>query len=77
MQAIDDKVLAMLLNLAPNWDSYGAAPIRPQAVETVKALKVVPVCTGGVQIELCAGGADLEIEIGPDGQVNGVYFEKA
>ena len=68
-----DKLAA----LKANWDSYGAPPITPAAIETAKWLhshwptaSVVPTPTGGVQLETEA----LEIEIGADGLVVGALL---
>jgi len=66
--------LGELLELAPNWDSYGACPINPDharaAIELLMlvmqddtpAPTVVPTNRGGVQLEWHTGGIDLEIE---------------
>lgn len=63
-----------LLELAPNWDSYGACPINPDhaqaAIELLMlvmqddtpAPTVVPTNRGGVQLEWHTCGIDLEIE---------------
>lgn len=66
-----------LADLQPNWDSYGALPITPEAIAAARWLfrhwptaSVVPVATGGVQIETDA----LEVEFGPDGRVVGALY---
>ena len=64
----------------PNWDTYGAPPITPEAIAAARWLHrhwptaaVVPTSAGGVQLETEA----LEIEIGPDGKiVGGTYTDE-
>jgi hypothetical protein len=78
--------LNALLALAPGWNSYDASPIREESVETAWALLscalgpqmplpyVVPLPTGGVQLEWHTEHLDLEIEIeGPDRMA--VYYQ--
>jgi hypothetical protein len=77
-----------LLSMQENWDSYGAAPIRPEFVATASSLlrsimdqntplpAIVPTTPGGVQIEWHRDGIDLEIEIQSTSQIS-VYFEDA
>lgn len=81
-----DQTLQELLKLKPNWNSYGAQPIRPDVVRAVRDLlpdivqqrtprpTVVPTVRGGVQLEWHAGGIDLELEIEAPGQFH-VLFE--
>jgi hypothetical protein len=76
---------AELLALDPNWDSYGAAPVQPRAVESaldllLKVMKddtprpaVVPANTGGVQLEWHSAILDLEVEIAVDGTTTVFY----
>jgi hypothetical protein len=54
------------------WDSYGGKPTTEAARRTAENLTIVPTSTGGVQIELHAGGMDVEIEIDFAGQVSSV-----
>ena len=70
-----------LLDLRPNWDSYGAHPISTTSVETAVSLllqvmqdhsvppAVVPTSSGGVQLEWHLRGIDLEAEVSPSGAV--------
>ena len=60
---------------APNWNSYGGVPTTNEALTTASSLVSVPMADGGMQIELHAGGADVEIVIGPDGKVRSVLWE--
>jgi len=68
--------LSPLRDLSHNWDSYGAVPITEDALRVAEAVAFVPTCDGGVQIELHGGGVDIEIEIGPDGIVTDIYWER-
>lgn len=65
--ALDD-----LRALEPNWDSYGAATISEAALTTASYLCFVPTVNGGIQIELHAGGMDIEVEIDPEGLIETV-----
>jgi hypothetical protein len=70
-----------LLDLRPNWDSYGAPAIHATSVETAMSLllevmhddteppTVIPTSSGGVQLEWHARGIDLEVEVGPTGSI--------
>jgi hypothetical protein len=69
------QALGRLLDLRPDWDSYGASPIDPDIVVGAVYLldsimcrdspgpSVVPTNSGGVQIEWHTKGIDLEIEL--------------
>ncbi len=74
--------LAELAQLKAGWNSYRAAPISPEAIQRALALldatmsegtpapSVVPLSTGGVQIEWHVAGFDLEVEVpSPPGQI--------
>lgn len=64
---------ADLLTLPPNWDSYGAGPIDPNLVHEAMnfmnnilgssspAPRVVPLSSGGLQLEWHRKGIDLEV----------------
>lgn len=66
---------AELLRLNPNWDSYGAEKISPSIIRTVLLILVklmkentpfpdlVPISSGGVQIEWHINNVDLELEV--------------
>jgi hypothetical protein len=60
-----------------DWDSYGAEPTTEAAKDTAAAMTLVPVNDGGVQFELHAGGAEIAIEVGADGTVTSVFWERA
>lgn len=80
------KKLAELLDLPPNWDSYGAKPVNPETAvyainllfdvmnDEMPAPSVVPTNRGGVQLEWHTTRGDLEIEIEAPYKV-GAFFE--
>lgn len=63
--------LRQMRHMEPNWDSYGAAPIDPRAVDRAILMldslagdwQPVPCSDGGVQLELHDDGFDIEITI--------------
>ena len=64
--------LAEMRHLFPNWDSYGAKMIDRAAIAKAQELLptlppgewwAVPCSDGSVQLELHAGGFDIEIHI--------------
>jgi hypothetical protein len=69
-----------LLTLAPNWNSYGSGQIDPKLVHDAMnfvasllganspAPRVVPLSSGGLQVEWHRQGIDLEIVFDKDGQ---------
>jgi hypothetical protein len=67
-----------LLALPKSWDSYGADPISPKAVEAAQLflarMDITPCNDGGVQLEWHTHAHDLEIEFHPDGTVE-IYHE--
>lgn len=79
------RALVVLLRLPPNWDSYGAGEIEPDAVVHALALltvtmrpdtpapAVVPTPHGGVQLEWHTRESDLEVEITPTGRLHVAY----
>jgi len=76
-----------LLTLLPNWDSYGAGSIDPNivqaAIESMNALlgpnspapRVVPLCSGGLQLEWHRKGIAVEIVFNP-GETPSLYYKK-
>jgi hypothetical protein len=66
-----------LRELEEGWDSYGGQPTTDAAIKTAGNLAVVPTSDGGIQLEIHAGGADLEIVIDPAGAVTAVSWEAA
>jgi hypothetical protein len=79
--------LAELLALPAGWNSYAAAPIAPEATQRALALldaampfngqlpSLVPLSSGGVQIEWHVNGLDIEIEVPAPGERVSVYSE--
>lgn len=62
------------------WDSYGAAPLDDRAVDAVRAFlswrwAVVPINSGGLQLERHDSGCDLEIEFGADGRLLSIWSQ--
>jgi hypothetical protein len=63
--------LRQMRHMEPNWDSYGAKPIDPRAVDRAILMldslpgdwHPVPMSDGGVQLELHEGGFDIEVTI--------------
>ena len=63
--------------LEANWDSYGAEPLTPRAIEQAEAfvrclatdLTVVPTNRGGVGFEWDACDVSLEVNIHPGGDI--------
>jgi len=76
-----------LARLPNNWDSYGAKTITGAAIDEARRLirlceepcqppAIVPTNGGGVQLEWVHPhglGSDVEIEIGPDGRIIGLW----
>lgn len=63
-------ILNEMLDLEPNWDSYGADRINQKAVEIAKQIapvlpgfQVVPTPVGGVQFERSSDDVEIEISI--------------
>ena len=64
------KKLKRISELKENWDSYGAGPIDPRAVEIAEFLlplyadfSIVPTNEGGIQFERHTKTESIEIEI--------------
>ncbi|HVZ60645.1 MAG TPA: hypothetical protein VG892_07650 [Terriglobales bacterium] len=70
------KNLEALCALEDNWDGYGGKRPTVAALQTVSEVFYVPVCDGGVQLEMHTGGMDIEISINPDGTIGSVYAGK-
>lgn len=80
------KVLAALL-LPENWDSYGGHTPRREAAATAIEIiasivqedpprpRVVPLGTGGIQLEWKNGQRELEVECEPDGSIEAIKIE--
>ena len=80
------KILGALL-LPGNWDSYGGrTPGREAAVVAINIIasivredpprpRVVPLGTGGIQLEWRNGQRELEVECSPDGSIEALKIE--
>jgi hypothetical protein len=78
-----------LLTLPPNWDSYGAGTIDPSVVQAAMdrmnavlrpnspAPRVVPLSSGGLQLEWHRQGIDLEIVFDRDEALSFYYRNRA
>jgi hypothetical protein len=74
--------LQHLSSLADNWDSYGGRRLADEAVFTALAViarllsdesvppAIVPTSEGGVQLEWYREGDELEIRVGPNGDIS-------
>lgn len=76
--------------LPPNWDTYGALPTQEPAIRRAQQLldllslqltssrsvsiHVFPMRDGGVQLEVDREGAEMEIEVHPDGTEDYLVF---
>lgn len=51
------------------WDSHGGAGVTDAAIEAASLISFVPLSSGGIQLEVHAGGLHVEVGIGPDGRI--------
>lgn len=78
-----------LLQLSPDWDSYGANRVRPECItfalrEVLPSIMrtsmpmpvAVPTSKGGIQLEWHVRGVDLEIEITPTKEILAYYEDQ-
>jgi hypothetical protein len=72
-----ERSLRGLQGLADGWDGRGSAKPTAASIGTACYMTAVPGGDGSVQLEMHAGGADIEIEIGPDGQVRAVMWSRS
>ena len=61
--------LSHLKELKDGWYDENSKSITDAAIKTAEYIQVVPMFSGGVQIELHAGGMDVEIVVEPDGRI--------
>ncbi|MCC7342476.1 MAG: hypothetical protein IT170_15450 [Bryobacterales bacterium] len=83
------RKITELLQLAPNWDGYGASEVRQDvAAKTLTVLwnllesdsptpNVVPLSDGGIQVEWHRHGCSLELEFPASGAASFYYYEEA
>lgn len=67
-----ESILQELAELKPDWNSYGAPPIHPDAINQTRQLlendcSIVPDTDGGVSVEFHTSDGDLTIGIDNDG----------
>jgi hypothetical protein len=86
--------LRQLAELAPDWDSYDAAPpsalaiamasqllatagerFGAQAGERLSPFAIAPIPDGGVHIEWRAPAREIEVDVGPEGQLGYLFIE--
>lgn len=72
-----DNNLANLRAIKDGWDGRGSAAPTKEALATAANISACPLGYGGIQLEIHAGGADIEIEIGADGHIIMVAWEKS
>lgn len=71
--AINSQLILELEALDNNWDSYGGLAPTEDALSTLAQLHVVPLATGGIQVELRDPNDRLvEVEIDDDGIIGTV-----
>lgn len=75
MQLID--CLNKLEVLKDDWDGRGSAAPSDAAIRTARNMGAVPLGDGGLQMEMHAGGADIEIEINTLGKVVAIAWAKS
>jgi hypothetical protein len=63
--------------LKDGWYEENSKAITEAAIETANNMCAVPMFDGGIQLELHAGGMDVEIVIGPDGRVEDVGVSRS
>lgn len=76
MSRIFEDVMADLAALGPDWNGYGEQAITPEAIATLAWVTVVPLSSGGVQLEWHTEQFDIEVEVDPDGSLRSVMSEK-
>lgn len=64
------------LKIVAEGEDAELSPSTEHAIRTARHLVGTPTTEGGFQIELHAGGADVEIDIAPGGEVTAVNWMK-
>lgn len=64
-----DNQVNNLAGMDDGWDGHKSKAPTIEALSVARSLSCCPLGTGGVQIELHAGGMDIEIEVEPDGRI--------
>lgn len=68
--------LTELSKLNDNWDFRGSSAPSDAAIRTAMNLTAVPLGSGGLQLEMHAGEADIEIEIDTLGKITAVAWSR-
>ncbi|MEX2151716.1 MAG: hypothetical protein WD825_00150 [Gemmatimonadaceae bacterium] len=80
--------LQHLSKLVEGWDSYGGQPPTDKSIFGALAVisqvlkyesaapPIVPLSEGGVQVEWHGGGEELEIRVGPNGEISAFRFDE-
>lgn len=76
MMPLSEKLVA-LGQLKDNWDCRGSAAPSDAAIQTARNLTAVPLGSGGLQLEMHAGGYDIEIEIDTLGKIKAVGWSRS
>lgn len=61
--------LSHLKELKDGWYDENSKAITDAAIKTAENIHACPMFNGGIQLEIHAGGIDVEIEIKPDGRI--------
>lgn len=69
-----DHRIKALSEMRDNWDGRRSAAPSKEALGAASCMCPVPLGSGGVQLELHAGGAEVEIEIDQSGKVVSVFW---
>lgn len=76
MRPFNDR-LAEFAHLKDGWDGTRSMAPSEEAIRTCANFVPVPLCNGGIQVEVHAGGADVEIEIDAAGKIISVSWTRA
>jgi len=77
MNFVNPDAIRELDALEEGWNGGGEKPPTLEALRVLHSVAVVPVSDGGLQIEIHAGGFDVEIGIEPDGRIGDFYIARA
>lgn len=69
--------LENMKTLQDGWDGRGSAAPSPKAIQTAQNMSACALGYGGIQLEIHAGGSDVEIEIDAQGQIIAVAWARA
>lgn len=72
-----DERLKHFATMLHGWDGTGSTPPSPLAIAAARHMTPVPGGDGSIQLEMHAGGMDIEIEINSQGEVVSVLAHSA